>query len=96
MELARYRSARGLPPAPPSGEARPIVPPIIGKEKPLSRGALHPVLKEIFAMAAGRLRARARVGFGHASISTTSAYLHREDDARHEATQAHHRITWKR
>jgi len=96
MELARYREAYGLPPMPLPGEDRPIVPPIIGKEKPLSHGALHPVLKEIFAMAAGRLRVRARVGFGHASISTTSAYLHREDDARHEATQKHHPITWKR
>jgi integrase len=81
------------------------------------------LLKEIFAMAAERLRSpgpdweiRATVlasasahwlrhtagshmtdqqvdlrfvrdNFGHASIATTSAYLHTEDDARHEATQ---------
>ncbi|MBB1633691.1 tyrosine-type recombinase/integrase [Cupriavidus sp. UME77] len=132
VELARYRAAYGLPPAPHPGEARPIVPPIIGKEKPLSRGALHLVLKEVFGMAAARLRAsgpewesRAAVlasasahwlrhtagshmtdqqvdlrfvrdNFGHASISTTSAYLHTEDDARHEATQARHRIGWTR
>ncbi|MFJ1257383.1 integrase, partial [Cupriavidus sp. CuC1] len=37
-----------------------------------------------------------RDNFGHASISTTSAYLHTEDDARHEATQERHRIGWKR
>ncbi|MDR3383241.1 tyrosine-type recombinase/integrase [Cupriavidus basilensis] len=132
VELARYRSAHGLPPAPLPGEARPIVLPIIGKEKPLSRGALHLVLKEVFGMAAARLRARGpewesraavlasasahwlrhtagshmtdqqvdlrfvRDNFGHASISTTSAYLHTEDDARHEATQERHRIGWKR
>ncbi|MBP0623665.1 recombinase XerD [Cupriavidus sp. LEh25] len=33
-----------------------------------------------------------RDNFGHASISTTSGYLHSEEDARHEATQARHRI----
>ena len=37
-----------------------------------------------------------RDNFGHASISTTSAYLHTEDDARHEVTQERHRIGWKR
>ena len=132
VELARYREAYGLPPMPLPGEDRPIVLPIIGKEKPLSRGALHRVLKEIFALAAERLRARGpewesraavlasasahwlrhtagshmtdqqvdlrfvRDNFGHASISTTSAYLHTEDDARHEATQERHRIGWTR
>jgi site-specific recombinase XerD len=132
VELARYREAYGLPPAPHPGEARPIVLPIIGKEKPLSRGALHLVLKEVFGMAAARLRSRGpewesraavlasasahwlrhtagshmtdqqvdlrfvRDNFGHASIATTSAYLHTEDDARHEATQERHWIGWTR
>lgn len=100
--------------------------PIIGKEKPLTRGALHLVLKEVFGMAAERLCSRGsewesraavqanasahwlrhiagshmtdqqldlrfvRGNFGHASISTTNAYLHTEDDARHEATQDRH------
>ncbi len=32
-----------------------------------------------------------RDNFGHASIATTSIYLHTEDDARHEATQDKHR-----
>ena len=58
VELARYREANGLPPAPHPGEARPIVLPIIGKEKPLSRGALHLVLKEVFGLAAARTRPR--------------------------------------
>ncbi len=57
VELARYRSAHGLLPMP--GEDRPIALPIIGKEKPLSLGALRLVL---FALAAQRLRARARMG----------------------------------
>lgn len=37
-----------------------------------------------------------RENFGHASMATTSAYLHTEEDARHEATQEWHRIRWKR
>lgn len=35
-----------------------------------------------------------RDNFGHASIATTSSYLHTEDDAWHEATQDRHRIGW--
>ncbi|MDE2078680.1 MAG: tyrosine-type recombinase/integrase [Burkholderiales bacterium] len=35
-----------------------------------------------------------RDNFGHATISTTSIYVHSEDDARHDATQAAHRIKW--
>lgn len=129
-ELARYRRAYGLPATPSRGETAPIVLPIIGKARPLSRGALHLVLKEVFGMAAERLRARGpqwqaqaealasasahwlrhtagshmtdgqidlrfvRDNFGHASIATTSVYLHAEDDARHEATQLRHRIGW--
>ncbi|SOZ34893.1 tyrosine-type recombinase/integrase [Cupriavidus neocaledonicus] len=134
-ELARYRRAHALPPTPQFGETRPLVLPVIGKagsEKPLSRGALHLILKEVFGMAAARLRARGpewegqaavlasasahwlrhtagshmtdqqvdlrfvRDNFGHSSLSTTSGYLHSEDDARHEATQERHRIDWKK
>jgi len=35
-----------------------------------------------------------RENFGHASISTTSAYRHTEDNARHAATQERHWIGW--
>ena len=35
-----------------------------------------------------------RDNFGHATISTTSIYVHSEDDARHDSTQAAHRIKW--
>ncbi|WP_042881329.1 tyrosine-type recombinase/integrase [Cupriavidus necator] len=139
-ELARYRRAHGLAPTPQPGETRPLLLPVIGRkdrqhdrqheEKGLSRGALHLILKEVFGLAAARLRARGpewaaqaallagasahwlrhtagshmtdqqvdlryvRDNFGHASISTTSGYLHSEEDARHEATQARHRIGW--
>ncbi|MFJ4293497.1 tyrosine-type recombinase/integrase [Cupriavidus sp. NPDC089707] len=137
-ELARYRRAHGLAPTPHPGETRPLLLPVIGRagrehpDKGLSRGALHLILKEVFGLAAARLRARGpewaaqadvlasasahwlrhtagshmtdkqldlryvRDNFGHASISTTSGYLHSEEDARHEATQARHRIGWTR
>ena len=35
-----------------------------------------------------------RDNLGHANISTTSVYLHSEDDARHDATAAVHRVGW--
>ncbi|MBP0630395.1 MULTISPECIES: tyrosine-type recombinase/integrase [unclassified Cupriavidus] len=135
-ELARYRRAHGLAPTPHPGETRPLLLPVIGRagrehhDKGLSRGALHLILKEVFGLAAARLRARGpewaaqadvlasasahwlrhtagshmtdrqvdlryvRDNFGHSSISTTSGYLHSEEDARHEATQERHRIGW--
>jgi site-specific recombinase XerD len=36
-----------------------------------------------------------RDNLGHANISTTSIYLHTEDDARHDATSAVHRVNWR-
>ena len=36
-----------------------------------------------------------RDNLGHASISTTSLYLHSEDDARHDVTAAAHRVGWR-
>ncbi|MCG5076619.1 tyrosine-type recombinase/integrase [Paraburkholderia tagetis] len=129
-ELARYRRAHGLAPSPYQGERRPLLLPLIGHEKPLSRGSIHQIVKEVFALAADRLRARGaewhaqadqlarasahwlrhtagshmtdqqvdlrfvRDNLGHASLATTSVYLHAEDDARHEATQTRHRLGW--
>jgi len=36
-----------------------------------------------------------RDNLGHANISTTSIYLHSEDDARHDATAAVHKVGWR-
>jgi integrase/recombinase XerD len=36
-----------------------------------------------------------RDNLGHANLSTTSIYLHTEDDARHDATELAHRIDWR-
>ena len=108
----------------------PPVLPIIGKEKPLARSAVHEVVKGVMRATANRLRTRGheweaaaaqieaasthwlrhtagthrtdagldgkavRANFGHATVSTPSIYVHREDDARHDATQAAHKIGW--
>ncbi|OUL91817.1 tyrosine-type recombinase/integrase [Paraburkholderia hospita] len=97
---------------------------------PLTRAALHAIVKDVFAGAAGRLReggeafaARAdllekasahwlrhtagshmadqqvdlrlvRDNLGHASLTTTSLYLHVDDDRRHQETDEKHRIDW--
>lgn len=134
-ELARYRNARGLAALPSPHETTPLVLPIGRSTKPLTRTALHTIVKAIFAGAAQRLRemdgtagsaqaeARAarleaasahwlrhsagshmadgdvdlrlvRDNLGHASLSTTSLYLHSDDDVRHRETDEKHRIGW--
>jgi site-specific recombinase XerD len=101
-----------------------------GSPAPLTRAALHTIVKEVFAAAAERLRARGeacasradlleqasahwlrhtagshmadqqvdlrlvRDNLGHASLSTTSLYLHMDDDRRHHETDEKHRIDW--
>jgi site-specific recombinase XerD len=101
-----------------------------GSPAPLTRAALHAIVKEVFAAAAGRLRARGdafasradlleqasahwlrhtagshmadqqvdlrlvRDNLGHASLGTTSLYLHVDDDRRHHETDEKHRIDW--
>lgn len=143
-ELVRYRRERGLPALPMALETTPLVLPIGTKAgtqaaqppKPLTRAALHAIVKGIFAGAAERLRQRGaqagagsdfaaraaqlerasahwlrhsagshmadgdldlrlvRDNLGHASLTTTSLYLHSDDDRRHRETEARHRIDW--
>ncbi len=88
VKLARYREAYGLPPVPHPGEARPMVLPIIGKEKPLSRGALHLVLKEVFGMAAARLRSRGPEWESRATVlASASAHWLRHTAGSHMSDQ---------
>jgi integrase/recombinase XerD len=104
----------------PVGEAR----------KPLTRAALHRIVKDVFSSAASSLRANGdsnaeranrleqasahwlrhsagshmadqqvdlrlvRDNLGHASLTTTSQYLHIDDDRRHRETDEKHRIAW--
>ncbi|CAL8479516.1 tyrosine-type recombinase/integrase [Caballeronia sp. S22] len=137
-ELSRYRQHLGLSALPSPNEDTPLVLPIgataanHGTEtcSPLSRAALHAIVKAVFAGAAARLRehdrssaARAdllekasahwlrhsagshmadqqvdlrlvRDNLGHASLTTTSLYLHVDDDRRHRETDEKHRIDW--
>ncbi|MEX3936352.1 tyrosine-type recombinase/integrase [Paraburkholderia phymatum] len=98
--------------------------------RPLTRAALHAIVKDVFAGAARQLRARGtefearatlleqasahwlrhsagshmadrqvdlrlvRDNLGHASLGTTSLYLHADDDRRHHETDEKHRIEW--
>ncbi|BEU28431.1 tyrosine-type recombinase/integrase [Paraburkholderia sp. 22B1P] len=98
--------------------------------QPLTRAAVHTIVKEVFARAAGRLHERGseyaaradllekasahwlrhtagshmadrqvdlrhvRDNFGHASLTTTSIYLHVDEDRRHQETDEKHRIDW--
>jgi len=56
-ELKRYRLANGLTPMPQWGDTTPLILPVIGPEKALSRGGLHLIVKEVFRRTAERLRA---------------------------------------
>ncbi|WP_244254296.1 tyrosine-type recombinase/integrase [Burkholderia vietnamiensis] len=57
-ELARYRKACGLPYLPGRSEATPLVIPFRGKNRCLSRSAVHDAIKSVFDGAASWLRAR--------------------------------------
>lgn len=130
VELARYRREIGLPPFPLPGEPTPLLLPIGGKQRPLTRSAVHLILKEVFDRAAKRFEKRGpdfgsraqllrsgsahwlrhtagssmassdmdlrhvRDNLGHESISTTSRYLHSDDDRRHKETEEKHRLGW--
>lgn len=129
-ELIDYRRDRGLSPLPVPGESTPLLLPLSSAEKPLTRGAVHGQIKQVFELTAKRLEARGEAGramanrarlasahwlrhtagsnmangsvdlrhvrdtLGHASISTTSIYLHGEDDQRHIAVDQGHKIRW--
>lgn len=58
VELTRYRRENGLTPFPLPGEATPLLLPIGGKQRPLTRSAVHLIVKEVFARASQRIRQR--------------------------------------
>ncbi|TAK78024.1 MAG: integrase [Aquabacterium sp.] len=140
VELTNYRRALDLPALPQPGEPAPLLFPVcwqavprargaVSWPAPLTRSAIHGLVKDVFAQTAARLRAvgadreaqavrleaasshwlrhtmgsrladgvdlrHVRDTLGHASIATTSIYLHGEDDARHAAVSAAHRLDW--
>jgi integrase/recombinase XerD len=129
-ELSAYRRDRGLAALPSQDEDTPLVLPIGQSRTPLTRAALHRIVKQVFSGAAQALRTRGeefkpradqleqasahwlrhsagshmadqqvdlrlvRDNLGHASLTTTSQYLHVDDDRRHKETDAKHRIAW--
>lgn len=129
-ELVRYRQSRNLPSLPQPGEPTPLLLPIGRQCRPLTRAAVHLIVKTIFARAAERLRAtepdrleqakrlerasthwlrhtagsrmadgnldlrHVRDNLGHATLGTTSRYLHTEDDVRHRETARRHHLSW--
>lgn len=58
VELVRYRRENGLSPFPLPGDSTPLLLPIGGKQRPLTRSAVHLVLKVVFARAAARIHQR--------------------------------------
>ncbi len=136
VELMGYRRSLGLTDLPQTSEPSPLVFPVAWRRathsnwpEPLTRSAIHGVLKEIFALAAQRWRQdgrgdaqaakleaasahwlrhtagsimsnqidlkHVRDTLGHASLTTTSIYVHGEDDARHDAVSKAHRMSWE-
>ncbi len=140
VELSHYRRFLGLAPLPQEGDSAPLLLPVCWRvptdpfkaivwPEPLTRAAIHGIVKDVFAATAERLLAQepdqavrahriqsasshwlrhtmasrlandvdllhVRDTLGHASISTTSIYLHAEDDKRHTAISASHRLGW--
>jgi site-specific recombinase XerD len=122
-EFARYRRHYDLAALPYSGETTPLLLPIGGAHRTLTRGAVHRIIKQVFddairhlqstgeahERAAERLRQASahwlrhtagshmmdgqvdlryvRDNLGHESFSTTSQYLHADDDDRHRGNR---------
>jgi integrase len=138
IELMAYRRSLELSDLPAPGEPSPLLFPVAWRRskhpaprwpEPMTRSAVHGIVKEVFDQAAsrwladGRGEAQAdrlrtasshwlrhtagtslanagvnlsyvRDTLGHGDLSTTSIYVHGEDDARHAAVSGVHRISW--
>ena len=68
VELGRYRRERGLSTLPSRHVHTPLVLPLDRSMKPLTRAALHTIVKAIFAGAADRLRLRGDGFAGQADL----------------------------
>ncbi|MAZ10945.1 MAG: hypothetical protein CMN90_14860 [Sutterellaceae bacterium] len=58
VELAGYRRVLGLEPFPVPNEATPLLLPICGKHRSMTRGAMYLLVKDIFQKTADRVRLR--------------------------------------
>lgn len=91
-ELARYRLAQGLPPDPQQGEERPLLLPLIGSPAlaaappPMSRSAIHGMVKQVMQLTAARLRAAGPQHEGAARhIELASAHWLRHTAGTHQS-----------
>lgn len=58
VELGRYRRELGMAPCPVPGETAPLLLPIGGKHRKLTRGGVHAIVKQVFERTANRFRER--------------------------------------
>lgn len=89
VELARYRRETGLPPLPLPGDETPLLLPIGAKPRPLTRAAVHAIVKEVFRQAAQRLRHQGEDGACRADrLEQASAHWLRHTAGSHMTDQA--------
>lgn len=75
LELSRYRREMGLSLNPVEGELTPLLLPIGGKQRAMTRSALHLILKQIFNITAKRLHERGPDSIGLANrLEAASAH----------------------
>jgi len=75
LELSRYRREMGLSLNPIEGEATPLLLPIGGKQRAMTRSAVHLILKQIFNITAKRLQERGPDFIAQAAkLKTASAH----------------------
>jgi site-specific recombinase XerD len=87
-ELSRYRRDSGLTPLPSPGEDTPLVLPIGRVKRPLTRAALHSIVKNVFEKAAAGLRIRGEEFAGRADqLAKASAHWLRHTAGSHMANQ---------
>lgn len=55
-ELMHYRGEKGLPPFPAATETTPLLLPLGHQQRPLTRAAVHTIVKSVFKSAAARIR----------------------------------------
>jgi integrase/recombinase XerD len=75
IELGRYRRELSYPPLPVPGESTPLLLPIGGKPKAMSRGSIHEIIKAVFAMTAERFKLKGPE-YAHVAVKAGQASAH--------------------
>jgi integrase/recombinase XerD len=89
VELARYRRELGMAPCPVQFELTPLLLPIGGKLRALSRGGIHNIVKGLFSAAGERLRLRGPTYASEAfRVERASAHWLRHTAGSHMANNA--------